>query len=69
MVVLGVGYGAYKLSKSQVQEVEQYTGKKAEDLSEQELEGAMDALGIQAQEPTDEEIAMLEAEEDKNPSV
>ena len=41
---------------------EQHTGKKAEDLSEEELEGAMDELDIQAQEPTDEEIAMLEAE-------
>jgi len=62
MVVLGVGYGAYKLTQSQVQQVEQHTGKKAEDLSEEELEGAMDELGIESQEPTDEEIAMLEAE-------
>jgi hypothetical protein len=61
MVVLGVGYGAYKLTQTQVQQVEQKTGKKAEDLSEEELEGAMDELNIQAQEPTDEEIAMLEA--------
>ena len=64
MVVLGVGYGAYKLTQPQVQQVEQHTGKKAEDLSEEELEGAMDELGIEAQEPTDEEIAMLEAEND-----
>ena len=69
MVLLAVGYGAYKLTKKQVQQVEQKTGKKAEDLSEEELEGAMDELGIEAQEPTDEEIAALEAEEDKNPSV
>ena len=62
MVVLGVGYGAYKLTQTQVQQVEQHTGKKAEDLSEEELEGAMDELGIESQEPTDEEIAMLEAE-------
>ena len=62
MVVLGVGYGAYKLTQTQVQQVEQHTGKKAEDLSEEELEGTMEELGIQAQEPTDEEIAMLEAE-------
>jgi len=61
MVVLGVGYGAYKLTQTQVQQVEQHTGKKAEDLSEEELEGAMDKLGIEAQEPTDEEIAKLEA--------
>lgn len=69
MVVLGVGYGAYKLSQPQVEQIEKHTGKKAEDLTEEELEGAMDELGIESQEPTDEEIAMLEAEEDKNPSV
>ncbi len=61
MVVLGLGYSAYKLAQTQVQEVEQNTGKKAEDLSEGELEGAMDELDIQAQEPTDEKIALLEA--------
>ena len=71
MVVLGVGYGAYKLTQTQVQQVEQKTGTKAEDLSEEELEGAMDELGIEAQEPTDEEIAMLEAadESDKKPAT
>ena len=71
MVVLGVGYGAYKLTQTQVQQVEQKTGKKAEDLSEEELEGAMDELGIQAQEPTDEEVAMLEAadESEKKPAT
>ena len=73
MVVLGVGYGAYKLSQPEVEQIEKHTGKKAEDLTEdlteEELEGAMDELGIESQEPTDEEIAMLEAEEDKKPSV
>jgi len=29
----------------------------------------MDELGIESQETTDEEISMLEAEDDKNPSV
>ena len=28
MVVLGVGYGAYRLTQTQVQQVEQHTGKK-----------------------------------------
>ncbi len=59
MVVLGVGFGAYKLTQTQAQQIEKHTGKKAEDLSEEELEGAMDELNIQAQELTDEEIAML----------
>jgi hypothetical protein len=63
MVILGVGYGAYKLSQSQVQQVEQHTGKRAEDLTEEELEGVLDELGITPQEPTDDEIAMLEAED------
>jgi hypothetical protein len=29
----------------------------------------MSDLGIEGQEPTEQEVAMLEAEEDKNPSV
>jgi hypothetical protein len=29
----------------------------------------MSELGIERQEPNDQQIAMLEAEEDKNPSV
>ena len=33
------------------------------------VDAAMNDLGIEGQEPTDQEIAMLEAEEDKNPSV
>jgi hypothetical protein len=33
------------------------------------LDAAMNDLGIEGQEPTDQEIAALEAEEDKNPSV
>ena len=69
MVLLGVGYSAYKLSQPEVKQIEQHTGKNTEDLSESELEAAMDQLGIEGQEPTDQEIAMLEAEENKNPSI
>jgi hypothetical protein len=68
-VVIAAGASAVKMSSSDVQKVEQQTGKKAEDLSEEELDAAMDTLGIEGQEPTDQEIAQLEAEEDKNPSV
>ena len=64
MVILGVGYSAYKLTQPQTQQIEQHTGKKAEDLTEEELEGAMEELNIQAQEPTDEEMAQLEAGND-----
>lgn len=62
MVILGVGYSTYKLSQPEVEQIEQHTGKKAEDLSESELEAAMGDLGIEGQEPTDQEISMLEAE-------
>ena len=64
-VVLAVGATATKMSKSEVEQVEQHTGMKAEDLSEEQLDAAMEELGIEGQEPTDQEIAMLEAEEDK----
>jgi hypothetical protein len=48
---------------------EQQTGMRVEDLSEEQLDAAMSALGIEDQELTDQKIAMLEAEEDKNQSV
>jgi hypothetical protein len=64
-VLLAVGTSATKMSQSEVQQVEQHTGMKAEDLSEEQLDAAMNELGIEGQEPTDQEIAMLEAEDDK----
>jgi uncharacterized protein YpuA (DUF1002 family) len=68
-VIVAVGASATKMSQAEVQQVEQHTGTKVEDLSEEQLDTAMSDLGIEGQEPTDQEIAMLEAEEDKNPSV
>jgi Fic family protein len=68
-VILAIGASATKMSQAEVQQVEQHTGMKAEDLSEEQLDAAMSELGIEGQEPTDQEVAMLEAEEDKNPSI
>ena len=68
-MILAVGSSATKMTQAEVQQVEQHTGMKAEDLSEEQLDAAMSDLGIEGQEPTDQEVAMLEAEEDKNPSV
>jgi hypothetical protein len=62
MVILCVGYGAYKLSQLQVEQIKQHTGKNADDLSESKLEATMDELGIEGQEPTDQKNAMIEAE-------
>ena len=68
-LIIAAGTSAVKMTDSEVQQVEQHTGMKAEELSEEQLDAAMSDLGIAGQEPTDEEIAMLEAEENKNPSV
>ncbi len=64
-VLLAVGASAVKMTPNEVQQIEQHTGMKAEDLSEEQLDAAMEELGIEGQEPTDQEIAMLDAEEDK----
>jgi len=68
-VLIAAGTSAVKLSQSEAQKIEQSTGQKPENLSEEQLDAAMNDLGIEGQEPTDQEIAALEAEEDKNPSV
>ena len=60
--MLLVGGAAYKLGQSSVKQIEEHTGKPAEDLTEQELEAAMDELGIQEEEITDADMAALEAE-------
>lgn len=44
-----IAFGAYKLSKRDVERVEEHTGKDAEDLSDAELEQAMDDLNIEKQ--------------------
>lgn len=63
LAVGGAAYGAYKLSQPDVEKVEQYTGKDADDLSEEELIDAMDKLGIKKMELTDEDKAAIEYEE------
>lgn len=64
MVVMGVGMSAYKMSSKEVEQVEQHTGKPAEDLTEDEMNQAMDDLGIEGQEVSDSEMAQLEASDD-----
>jgi hypothetical protein len=59
-VVLAIGNSCTKMTPAEVQQVEQQTGKKAEDLTEEELDTAMETLGIEGQEPTEQEVAALE---------
>ena len=60
--MLLIGGAAYKLGQNSVKQVEEYTGKPADQLSEQELEAAMDHLGIEEEEITDADMAAIDAE-------
>ena len=55
-----LAFGAYKLSKRDVQRVEEHTGKSADELTDEQLEQAMDQLGIEKDTMTDEEWAEAE---------
>jgi hypothetical protein len=52
-----LGYAGYKLSQKDVKRVEEHTGKKADELTDEQLEQAMDQLGIEKETMTDEEWA------------
>ena len=62
MILVGglIALGAYKLSKRDVQRVEEHTGQKAEELTDEQLEQAMDQLGIEKEPMSDEEWAAVE---------
>lgn len=52
---------AIKLSQKDADRIEQHTGKKPEDLSEAQLEQALNDLEIDTEELTDAEVAAIEA--------
>lgn len=60
--LLLVGGAAYKIGQSQAKQIEQHTGKPPEDLTPEQLEQAMDELGIEEQELTPQDQAAIEAE-------
>ncbi len=47
-----IGFGIYKMSKSDADRVEQHTGTPPEELEDADLEQAMDELGIDKQKIT-----------------
>jgi predicted Zn-dependent peptidase len=67
--MLLVGGAAYKLGQNNVKQVEEYTGKPAEDLTQEELEAALNNLGIQEEEITDSDMAAIEAEAINEPTT
>jgi predicted Zn-dependent peptidase len=58
--MVALGYAGYKLSQRDVERVEEQTGKKADELTDEQLEQAMDQLGIDKETMTDEEWAAAE---------
>ena len=48
-----IGFGIYKMSKSDADRVQQHTGVAPEELEDAELDQAMDELGIEKQQVTD----------------
>jgi hypothetical protein len=62
MVLLAVGgaaYGAVKLTQQDAQRIEEHTGESVEELSEEDLIAAMEALGIQSIELTEDDQAII----------
>ncbi|WP_245320855.1 SHOCT domain-containing protein [Methanofollis sp. W23] len=64
MVAFAVGgtATAVKVRQQDVDRIEVYTGKKADELTEEEFNRAMDDLGIREQELTDLDLKSIEEE-------
>jgi hypothetical protein len=58
--MVALGYAGYKLSQRNVERVEEHTGQQADELTDEQLEQAMDQLGIEKETMSDEEWAEVE---------
>lgn len=63
-----IALGAYKLSKRDVQRVEEYTESSAEELNDEELERAMDDLNIEKQSLSEEDYASIQDQDKEDGS-
>lgn len=59
LAVGGAAYGAVKLSQKDTDRIEEQTGVSVEELSEEELIAAMEDLGIQSIELTEDDQAII----------
>jgi len=59
-LMIGGAYSSYKVSQQEAQQIEGHTGKSVNDLTEEEMDAALDDLGIQDQELTTEDEAAIE---------
>ncbi len=57
-------WAGHKMSKKDAEKIEEHTGKPPDELSDEEVEAAMDELGIEEQELTEEDKAAIEAAEE-----
>ncbi|UCC61720.1 MAG: SHOCT domain-containing protein [Anaerolineae bacterium] len=58
----GAAYAGVKLAQKDADRIEEHTGVPPEELTDEELQGAMDELGIQSMELDEHDYAALEAE-------
>jgi hypothetical protein len=66
-----LAFGAYKLSKRDAQRIEEHTGTSPEEMTDEELEKAMDELNIEKQYRDDSDQEYVEeapSQEDSEPS-
>ncbi len=61
-VIVGGGALAYKLTHKQTEQIEAATGVPVDEMSDEEIQGAMDQLGIQGEPLTAEEQAQAAAQ-------
>jgi hypothetical protein len=58
-----VVWAGHKLSQKNAQKIEEHTGKPPDELSDEEVEAAIEELGIEEEELTEEDKAAVEAAE------
>ncbi len=57
----GAAYAGVKLAQRDADRIQEYTGVPPQELSDEDLQAAMNDLGIESMEMTDEDYAALEA--------
>ena len=64
----GAAYAGVKLAQKDADRIEEYTGVPVEELNDEELQGAMDELGVQSMEMDEQDYAALGAESNAAPA-
>jgi len=67
MVVVGTSAAMVKMSQADAQKIQQSTGKAPEEMSDEELQQAMQQQGVQAQPVTEQDQQAMAAAEEADP--